>query len=524
MTITVKDPIVAPPRCTAADVERWYVTTYDRPVPTAVHTYLVELDRLCRLVGFDTLLLAAQSAHETDGWQSFWWRTRLNPAGIGITGDTAQNAESPTFATGKAAALAQVTHMRAYVAGHASYDAEDEFRQADPRYDAVLDAGFAGTVKVLGDLGNGRWAADPDYAALIARRANEIARFAKEEPQMPDLNMTKGLIPLPAIDDDIVDVSRRSQSDACRGYDNLGPRPEIPKFLVLHRAQMAPEGSNSGYFHSTCCPALTDLEVNCVTGKMKRFVGRGNAPSGWANGRVSGPYGDALAWLELHGWDLNTVNRDGEACEITGWFLQPGEPSHEDPVADVCWGALAQWIASRAHDYGITWLDFPLIPSENGRSYVTWHQEWTIGTGKVCPSMTVMHGTPALIERARAIMRAAQTGTKPSKPPSYAASELPDWWAESLSRSHPSDVVNEHGRWWVQRRNFECVKFATARRAKPDIKAPISGPSVIAGEKIWAERLLEAERDWLVTTDGHYLIASAFTPNVSLKSRKAKAT
>jgi hypothetical protein len=251
-----------------------------------------------------------------------------------------------------------------------------------------------------------------NVAAYVATVETIIARLTPAPGGNPvTLNMTKGLIPMPPIADDFIDVSARDQSLACRGYDMLGNRPEIPKFLVLHRSQCDRGSSNSGYFHQRCCPALTDLEVDCDTGAMRRYVRRGNAPSGWANGVVNAPYGDALAWLTLSAvnGDLNTVNRDGESIEITGWFLQPGAASHEDPVADPCWESLARWFAARGHDYGITYLDWPIIPSEGGRSYLTWHQEWTIGTGKVCPGKTVMDGTNALVERARAIMKAAQT-------------------------------------------------------------------------------------------------------------------
>jgi hypothetical protein len=370
----------------------------------------------CQRGAMSFAIAFGQFCVETANGTSPRWLANRNPAGLLVSAD---GDPDPAILTGDEAAHAH-TWALAYALYHSHTGVGMKIAKLAAFYDrwqAKYDAPECPTVRTVADLcrhytdANGEqqstWAWDATYADQIAAKANAIFKRT-EESSMPDLNMTKGLIPLPTMEDDIIDVSARAQGIDCRGYDWLGTRPETPKFLVIHRAQCPPDASNSGYFHQACCPALTDLEVNCVTGHMKRFVRRGASPSGWANGVVNAPYGDALAWLNLHAWDLNSVNRDGEACEVSGWFLQPGEPSHEDPVADPCWASLAQWIASRAHDYGISYLDFPVIPSEGGRSYITWHQEWTIGTGKVCPGKTVMDGTPALIERARAIIKQYQ--------------------------------------------------------------------------------------------------------------------
>ena len=65
-----------------------------------VELYLREIYRLGPEIGFDPAILVAQSALETNYWRSSWWVLRLNPAGIGVTGDPAQNSASPTFANG----------------------------------------------------------------------------------------------------------------------------------------------------------------------------------------------------------------------------------------------------------------------------------------------------------------------------------------------------------------------------------------------------------------------------------------
>ncbi|MEA2511634.1 MAG: hypothetical protein QOJ59_1121 [Thermomicrobiales bacterium] len=270
---------------------------------------------------------------------------------------------------------------------------------------------------------SGKWATDRAYRNSIVRRGNVIFSVLSNQANGGDnvaLNMKKGLIPLPDIIDNIIDVSLRCDDDPFpgggRGYDNLGPR--TIRGLVLHRSQ-GTWSSNINHFESRCPGALTDIQVHHEDGRMMRFVKLArprksvNAPSGWANGKVLEPFGDGAAFIDKFGAETglgaDVANRDQESCEITGNFVQPGEPSSfEEPVSDACWATLAQWIASRAHDYGIPWNKFPDAP-QDGFSFVRWHKEFTIGTGKVCPGQTVVDGTDALYDRVREIMKRAQT-------------------------------------------------------------------------------------------------------------------
>lgn len=432
--MTPQDSIIGPSRGDA-DTALTYAKAHGAQRLDFLADYLHQVYALCQPDGMpDASIVVAQSAHETGGdngavWISSWFVQRGNVAGMGITGDPTQNAASPTFASGVQAARAQIAHLLLYATGQINRGGLTP--SDDPRYAAYQDAyGATPEATTIAQLA-GKWGTDPQYAQGVCARGNAIfpalpdagatpvstTTAAPSAPPTDDthdlsqLNMTRGLIPLPAFIDDIIDVSQRSTSLDCRGYDYLGARSNPPEFLVLHRSQDPPGQSNSGYFHETCCPALTDFEVLATTGQGRRFVdiAKSNV-AGWANGVVSSPYGDALKYLNYTGWDLNRVNRNGEACEITGWFAQPGSSITADsPVSDAAWAWLAQWIASRAHDYGIPWFQFPIIPKENSRSYVTWHQEWTIGTGKVCPGQVVMDYTPTLFQQAAAIMKAAQT-------------------------------------------------------------------------------------------------------------------
>lgn len=478
-----------------------------------VSDYIEEIYLLAPLVGMDPAILLSQSAHETANWTSYWWRLRLNPAGLGITGDPQQNEQSGYWANGTDAARAQIVHMWFYVYGrtdHPSFDVVSPHFSLDPRR-TEIPTRWLGSVRTIADL-TGKWATDKRYHLKVAAKGNKI--FAdlpnqQEEPSMA-LNMTKGLIPLPDMIDDIIDVSKRDQSSNCRGYDWLGHRPDPPEFLVLHRPQSNPDQSISGYFHGRCVPALTDLEQSSITGQFRRFVRRGDAPSGWANGRVSQPYGDALRYLDHYGWDLDRVNRCGEAVEVSGWFMQPGSSNttREDPISDACLRSLAQWIASRAHDYGIPWDQFPIIVRENNRSYLTWHQEWTIGTLKICPGRILMDLTARLIEMARAIMRSYQTGgvviPDPSAP-AYAPLNVPDFLTPKWINGG-EDARFENGvKVFSLRRRWQA-RVDSPRLQHSGDGAPEVGPVLPAGRSTIGIGLYHSHGEfWILTEWGERL-------------------
>lgn len=182
--ITLDSPIVGAPQGT---IEQALASV--EPPGTPERDYISELWRLCALVQFDAALLFSQAHHETAGFTSRWWREHLNPAGIGVTGDPAQDAASPTFKSGTDAARAQVVHMWAYsTLVLPPVNPLVAYIPLDPRYEAVFDAGLDGSVRVLGDLGNGRWATDPTYAQQIADKCNAI--FADSGSQNTGGHMT----------------------------------------------------------------------------------------------------------------------------------------------------------------------------------------------------------------------------------------------------------------------------------------------------------------------------------------------
>jgi uncharacterized protein YraI len=137
-----------------------------------VERYIREVYRLAPQIGFDPAIIVSQSALETGYWKSDWWVARLNPAGLGITGTPWQESNSPIFPNGAAAARAQLAHMHAEVFGN-SRGLPVELQGADPTYQRVFEAGWAGTIRTVQDL-SGTWAVDKQYHDKIVRVAREI--------------------------------------------------------------------------------------------------------------------------------------------------------------------------------------------------------------------------------------------------------------------------------------------------------------------------------------------------------------
>ena len=168
--MTVEDPLLAPPRGSAVWALGSALSAEARR-PEELRAYVTEVYRLAPLVGIDPAIVVAQSAHETGWWQSPAWTDHLNPAGIGITGP---EITSPTWESGVAAARAHLVHLYLYAAGPIPPGHPlQPYIPLDPRYEAALAAGRAGSASRLADL-TGLWATDPDYGERVARVGNRL--------------------------------------------------------------------------------------------------------------------------------------------------------------------------------------------------------------------------------------------------------------------------------------------------------------------------------------------------------------
>jgi hypothetical protein len=108
-------------------------------------------------------LAAAQSAHETAGWTSYW-ASKNNPAGIGVTGVP---GAGEVFETAEDGIQAQVAHLLSYAAGVGPWVKDD------PRADAMPRESFGAAPAIAGL--NGLWAVPgPVYGQSIATLANRL--------------------------------------------------------------------------------------------------------------------------------------------------------------------------------------------------------------------------------------------------------------------------------------------------------------------------------------------------------------
>jgi hypothetical protein len=149
--------------------------------PDDVRQYLDTVYEFAPRADLRAELIVTQSIHETSmngvPWASHWWKTRCNPAGIGITGDPNQNNASRNFENGRNAALAHLVHVFLYVKGKNL--PEGLSPSMDPRWEnAASVASIVGKKLTLRSFGNAgetpTWAVDPEYGKKWAGWANKL--------------------------------------------------------------------------------------------------------------------------------------------------------------------------------------------------------------------------------------------------------------------------------------------------------------------------------------------------------------
>lgn len=221
-----------------------------------------------------------------------------------------------------------------------------------------------------------------------------------------ELNMTPGLIPEAGYADRLIPDANNS------AWDNLGQR--VVRGVTLHRMLGSLEGTDT-YFRNGAA-GLTDMGAkassdlvyrwNDETGKGHQGISANRAP--WASGPYRATaYGDGLKFTNKYG--VNAVNRDRRSLEIDGFY--------GDPWSQASMQEYAQTTAHDAHNYGITWEQFPHSPKDDC-SFICWHNEFCGTDYKECPGSVVMSQTDTFIGIVKGIMKAAQQGkvTQPGEP------------------------------------------------------------------------------------------------------------
>jgi len=248
-----------------------------------------------------------------------------------------------------------------------------------------------------------------------------------------------------------------------QGWDNLGQRQ--PKFVVLHRMVGSLWGTD-GYFRMAGVNALTDYGVGVaatdgadVAGTIIRWNDPRGVRAGWASGPVNGAYGDGLAIVNKYG--VNAVNRDGVSIEISG--------NYDTAVDAAALEEIAQLMAYWWDQMQIPHTSAPTNPT-TGISAVIWHQEFTLGTGKVCPGKVVMDATTGLVARSTAILKQYQEGTAtntttPRPPAPQPAPKYPEGMDAELAAQWFGKVVF-NGAWYEFDPNGSLSRLWLAEGAK----------------------------------------------------------
>ena len=429
MTYTPDTTIKGESRGSADAIYAWAKQKGAKRLPD-VRLYLDTMYKLCTTNNIRFEVLAAQSIHETTDvdtgapWASYWWAQRCNPAGIGITGDPTQNNASRDFKTGDAAARAHFLHAFLYAVG--TDIPSGVSKQDDPRYDAALSAGYAGIAPTIAGFTN-RWGIDNNYANAWVGRLNALDAAGlltgtttppQEDTTVSDTvgkivdilkdvtkpaTLTFGKVPMPGYVDRQAATANKPESI---GWDNLGRR--TPMFIVLHR-MCGTLNSTDSFFPQASTQALTDYGIGTANvdgaasdGKIIQWNDPRGYRAGWSSGPVSAPSGDALKWIQWSGnrWGVSICNVCGVSIEHSGQY--------NDSMTDFAFSEDAKLVAYWLDQIGVHWDKAPLHPV-TGISAVTWHQEWTIGTGKICPGPWLMNKTDDLIAAAAQIMKQYQT-------------------------------------------------------------------------------------------------------------------
>lgn len=348
-------------------------------------------------------VLFSQADLETGSFTSTYWERDGNPGGLAAFDDG--SSWGLTFSPEKAA-RAHVTHMCAYL----GITPRADWIATDARWQAVKDAGYFGDVTTTDDLGNGRWATDPDYAEKLQQRYRAYWGDppTEEPPVSTPSTLVFGTVPHP--DYQNRPITKREGV----GMNNLGRR--TVKGVSWHRILGSLWGTD-GYFRDPDVAALTDYGVGVLAqdgaandGVILRWNDPLGFQSGWASGTYSAThaYGDGAAFVNKYG--VNAINRDRASIEISGFQNTPLSPKAKQAVAAIT----AYW----ADQYEIPYDVFPISPKD-GFSFVAWHEEFGPDLGqKKCPFEVVKAATPELIEMTRAIMKQYQTaGAEPAPEP-----------------------------------------------------------------------------------------------------------
>lgn len=170
-------PIQAPRVVTPGELAGWFVSTGKQPHPRLGISIRGLADHFItegRAEGVRGDVAFAQSIIET-GYFSFPSYGQVSPEdnNYGGLGAVDGGNDPVRFPTPKIGVRAQIQHLRAYAQAGITRD-DLAYPLVDTRFDLVTK----GSAPNWTDLGNGRWATDPDYATKIRTVFAQVVRWA----------------------------------------------------------------------------------------------------------------------------------------------------------------------------------------------------------------------------------------------------------------------------------------------------------------------------------------------------------
>jgi hypothetical protein len=386
-TLLLKSPAVA-----SVEQAVQYIRTIEpsNTVGGVSEQYVREVYRLYPQSGISPDITVAQFAVETGAGTSEIWRTRLNPAGIGVTDD---GDRGHSWRTAADAARGHLVHLSGYVDG---YNRNlRSYLHLDPRYLLLLGTDHAANVRTVGEL-QGTWATDPEYAKKIAWRLEGIRKGAVE-PQPDTDNLIFGKVPKPTwIDRQIPDANNWA-------WDDLGQRRV--RGVVYHRQIGTNWGTDSWFRGGGGGRGLTDFGIDHTTGEILQwndYLGRGRTGispnrSGWASGPWENPPGDGRAFVAKFG--VSAINRDLTSLEISGYY--------GTPISSKAFREIVRMSAYLADQEKIPYTDYPYNP-HTGLVFTYVHSEFQ--NHKPCPGYIILNQIDVIIRETAAYMKIFQTG------------------------------------------------------------------------------------------------------------------
>lgn len=487
MSMKVPDKLIAPSRGDLATAQAW-ASQGGAARLADCHAYLAAVYQLCAADDLpDASIVVGQSLQETtEGgkpWNSFWWRQRLNPAGMGITGDPADNARSPTFATGEEAARAQVAHLLLYATG--KIDRGGLSPADDPRYQAYVSAyGNRPVATTIAGL-SGTWAVDQEYAIGICRRGNacypgladQEVRTVAHETAVPGLPGGPLVTSYPI---------RQNLIPAGNTYQRPGTKAGKPRRSVQHgtgNPSNASAWQEAQYF---------------VNG-----AGGGQASVHWCTDDVEAvlvvPV-DEVTWQAADGGGPGNLN--GLSCEMMEATAIWTNPERRDRLialtADLMGRCAARLDIAQPEQHWTFNYANPASQRHNcpEKLRTTWVGEvraWDV------------YAAAWLAARTDEVKRMA--GESGSRPP------LPEKWPRSRVKA-PDLISAQHYPLTLNSPNrFRCTQGQTIRTG-PSRDAPAGTKTPCKAGKLYTfdYRARVGDEDWLVSAAGSWVLAKTFTP------------